>query len=298
MQERPSRRSVLASAGALALAGLAGCTTGDGATGATTTAAPTQTTTSESTTSQQPETTAADDAPSVTWDEVADFRTWLSDHSTLPSSNSRFDYQSVGLDQLVSAGRVSFLELSPADADGFLTQSGNAIYLGEFDADALTSAVEESPDHEVTGEYEGYTTAEATERGTELAVGGDAVLAGSELSAWIDTHVGEQERLEETDPVFTRIIRRLPHRGLVTGQYGAPAGGEIDAEAIEAWGTSMVSLDSGEGAWVYALEPDTSEAAVDELATELGESAFTDEVTDRRRDGRFVTFDATMPTPE
>ena len=295
MQERLSRRSVLASASAVALAGLAGCTGGDGG-DTTTTGDPTLTTTSQPTTSEQSETTG-DDAPAVDWDEVADFRTWLSAHSTLPSSNSRFDYQSVALDGVVGVGRTSVFDLSAADADGALVQSGNTIILGAFDPDALVADVEASADHELTGEHEGYRTAEATESGSELAIGEDAVLAGSELSVWIDTHLGERERLEETDPVFTHILRRLPHRGLVTAQYGPPAGGEIDAEVIEAWGTSMASLESGEGVWVYVLDPDTSEAAVDELAAELGESAFTEAVTSRRRDGRFVTFEATMPTP-
>lgn len=304
MQERPSRRSVLASAGALALAGLAGCT-GDGGTDATSTTTTsgatttTPSTTSETaTTSQETETTSEADAPTVDYDEVADFRTWLTAHSTIPESNNRFDYQSVGLDGVVGVGRTGVFDLSADDADGALVQSGNVVLLGEFDADALVEDVEASDGHEITGEYEGYRTAEATETGSELAVGEDAVLAGSELSVWIDTHLGERERLEETDPVFTRIVRRLPHRGLVTAQYGTPAGGEIDAEAIEAWGTSMPSLEAGEGTWVYVLEPDTGEAAVDELADELAASAFTDEVTDRSRDGRFVTFDATVPTPE
>lgn len=285
MQQRLSRRSVLAGAGTLALAGLAGCTSGG----------------SESDTTSATDGTAAatvgtteSDTPSVDWDEVADFRTWLTEYSTLPSSNARFDYQSVALDDLVESGRASFLDLSVENVDGFLSQSANAVYPGEFDADGLTTTIEESADHEVTGEHEGYTTAEAVETGTDFAVGDDAVLAGSELSVWIDTHLGERERLEEAAPVFTRIFERLPDRGLVTGQYGPPAGGEIDAEAIEAWGHSLSSLDADEGTWVYALEPGTSGDAVDELASELGASAFTTEVTDRAVDGRFVTFTAGM----
>lgn len=285
MQQRPSRRSVLASAGTLALAGLAGCTSGD---------SESDTTSATDSTADATVGTTESDAPSVDWDEVAGFRTWLTEYSTLPSSNARFDFQSVALDDLVESGRASFLDLSADDVDGFLSQSANVVYLGEFDADALTTTIEESADHEVTGEHEGYTTAEAAEAGTEFAVGEDAVLAGSELSVWIDTHLGERKRLEEAAPVFTRIFARLPDRGVVTGQYGPPAGGEIDAEAIEAWGHSMSSLDAGEGTWVYALEPGTGEAAVDELASELGASVFTTEVTDRVVDGRFVTFTAEM----
>lgn len=285
MQQRPSRRSVLASAGTLALAGFAGCTSGD---------TESDTTSATAATADETTTTTESDAPSVDWDEVADFRTWLTEYSTLPSSNARFDYQSVALDELVESGRASVLDLSVDDVDGFLSQSGNVVYLGEFDADALTTTIEDSADHEVTGEHEGYTTAEATERNTEFAVGDDAVLAGSELAVWIDTHRGERERLEGAAPVFTRIFERLPGRGVVTGQYGPPAGGEIDAEAIEAWGHSMASLDASEGTWVYALEPGTGEDAVDELASELGASAFTTEVTDRVVDGQFVTFTAAM----
>jgi len=296
MQERSSRRSVLATASGLALAGLAGCTASGGDDGATT-----QATTDESTaaTTEQGDTaTTTEASATVDYSEVGDFRTWLTDYSTLPSSNGRFDYQRVGLDTVVGVGRTSVFDISAADADGALVQSGNGIVLGSFDVADLVADVEASADHEVTGEHEGYRTAEATESGSELAVGEDAVLAGSDLSVWIDTHLGERDRLEEVDPVFTRILERLPHRGVVAGQYGTPAGGEIDAEAIEAWGTSMESLEAGEGTWVYVLEPGTDESAVEELASELAASAFTEAVTGRRRDGRFVTFEATTPVPE
>lgn len=297
MQERPSRRSVLAATGTLTVTALAGCTGGDS--DDATSSDPTDTATTADTTGASTTTEATTaDAPSVDWDEVAAFRTWLTDYSTIPESNHRFDYQSVGLDRLVESGRASFLDLSPADVDGFLVQSGNVFYLGGFDAGSLADTVEASEDHELTGEYEGYTTAEATETGTEFALGGDAVLAGSELTEWIDAHRGARQRLEEADPVFTRIFRRLPDRGLVTGQYGPPAGGEIDAEAIDAWGTSMPSLDADDGTWVYALAPDASEAEIDELASELDASAFTGEVTDRTVDGRFATFTATVAIPE
>lgn len=293
MDDRRSRRGVLASAGALTLTALAGCT-GDGSNATDTPATETpRDTTRAQTTTDGPGTTASD-APAVDWDEVADFRTWLTDYSTLPSSNSRFDYQSVGLEQVVGAGRASFLDLSTDAVDGFLTTSGNAFYLGDFDADALVDAVEDSPDHELTGDHEGYTTAEATETGTEVAVGDDAVLAGSELSVWIDAHVGQRARLEETDPVFTELLARLPERGIVAAQYGPPAGGEIDAAAIDAWGTSMASLDADTGTWVYAFEPGTGEAVVDDVAAGLTDGAFTTGVTDRSRDGRFVTFTATL----
>lgn len=295
MQQRPSRRSVLAGAGTLALAGLAGCTSGDSE--SATTDEPTATTT-ETTDTTADETTAESDAPAVDWSEVAAFRTWLADYSTLPGSNRRFDYQGVGLDRVVGTGRASFLELAADDIEGFLVQSGNSIYLGEFDADALTDRIEDSPDHEVTDEYAGYTTAAAAETDTEFAVGEDAVLAGSELSVWIDARRGERERLEEVDPVFTRIFERLPDREVVTAQYGAPAGGEIDADGIEAWGNSMPSVEPESATWVYALDADATEAEIDELEAELAASAFTGEVTERRVDGRFVTFSATVALPE
>lgn len=287
MQERPSRRSVLAGVGTLALAGVAGCTGGDSdSTTAATTDADTATGTDAAPTTES--------AASVDWSEVADFRTWLTAYSTLPSSNARFDYQSVSVAQIVENGRTSFLDLSVENVDGTLVQSGNTIVLGSFNASALANAVEVSDGYEVTGEHAGFTTAEATERETEFALGEDAVLAGSDLAVWIDTHRGERDRLEESDPVFTRIFEKLPERGIVAGQRGPPAGGEIDVEAIEAWGNSMASLDADTATWVYALEPDTSDETVDELADGLAASAFTDEVTDRSEDGRFVTFTATM----
>lgn len=282
MQRRPSRRSVLASAGTLALAGLAGCTSGDSDATDNPTKVSTDATTEPTTTAEQ----------SIDWSEVADFRTWLID-SADESSNGRFDYQEVGLDQIVGVGRTSVFDVAPEDADGALVQSGNTILLGDFDAEARVADLEAADGHEVTGEREGYTTAEAAETGTELAVGGDALLAGSDLATWIDAHVGERDRLEEADPTFTRIFEGLPDRGLVSGQYGPPLGGEIDAEAIEAWGHSTAEL-GAEGTWVYALEPDTGGAAIDELESELGASAFTTEVTGRTVDGRFVTFTAGM----
>jgi len=284
MQERPSRRSVLASAGALAFAGLAGCTGGNTGTDATT----------DTTATGTADATATERAPSVDWSEVADFRTWLTEYSTLPSSNARFDYQSVGLGTVIESGRASFLDLSVDNVDGVLFQSGNTIVLGSFNRSSLSNAVEVADDHEVTGEYEGYTTAEAVESETKLALGEDAVLAGSDLPVYIDTHRGERERLEETDPVFTTILGKLPERGIVAGQYGPPAGGEIDAEAIEAWGTSMASVDADTGTWVYAFESGTSDETVEAVESGLAASALTDEVTDRSEDGRFVTFTATM----
>lgn len=286
MQRQPSRRSVLASAGTLALTGLAGCTTGGSESETTSTV--TDTTTGATTRSTDSET------PDVDWSSVADFRTWLTDYSTLPSSNARFDYQEVGFEQLVGAGRTSVFDIATEDVEGVLLQSANVFVLGDFDAEARVADLEADESHEVTGEHEGYTTAEATETGTEFAVGGDAVLAGSDLTPYIDTHLGNRERLEESAPVFTRLLERLPDRGLITGQFGPPTGGEIDADAIEAWGHSLPSVDAADGTWVYALEPGTSGDSVDELEGELAASAFTKDVTDRVVDGRFVTFTASM----
>jgi len=284
MHERPSRRSVLASAGALAFAGLAGCTGGDTGTDATT----------DTTATGTADAAPTERAPSVDWSGVADFRTWLTEYSTLPSSNARFDYQSVDLGTVIESGRASFLDLSVDNVDGVLFQSGNTIVVGSFNRSALSNAVEVADDHEVNGEYEGYTTAEAVEGETKLALGEDAVLAGSDLPVYIDTHRGERERLEESDPVFTTILGKLPERGVVAGQYGPPAGGEIDAEAIEAWGTSMASVEADTGTWVYAFESGTSDETVEAVESGLAASALTDEVTDRSEDGRFVTFTATM----
>lgn len=300
MQQRPSRRSVLASAGLLAVTGLAGCTGGDtGDATRTDDTTRTRETTRSSTTSGATTTPDTTESPgeSVDWDDVADFRTWLTDYSTIPESNHRFDYQEVDLDTVLSSGRLAFLDVSTSDVDGALFQSANAFFLGSFDQGVLVDAVESSEDHEVTGEYEGYATAEATESGTELLVGGDAVAAGSELSAWVDAHNGDRERLEEVDPVFTHIFERLPDREFVTAQYDPPTGGEIDTEAIYAWGTSMPSLETDAGTWVYALDP-ASEEVVAELESDLAASAFVEEVTDVSVDDRFATFTATTVVPD
>lgn len=292
MDDSPSRRSLLASTGALALSGVAGCLGGRPGDSAPAPADPTDAPeeTAATTTTDDPADAAVD------WSEVAAFRTWLTDHSTFPSTNHRFDYQEVDLDGVAGSGRAGFLGLDAADVDGFLVQSGNAIFLGSFDAAALTDAVESSDEHEVTGEYEGYVTAEATETRTELAVGDDAVLAGAELSAWIDARRGDRDRLEEVDPVFTHLFRRLPDRGLLTAQYGSPTGGEIRVEEIYAWGHSMASLDADAATWVYVLEDAATEAVVADLEAGLDESVFTESVTDVAVDGRTVTVTATPTT--
>lgn len=292
MDDRRSRRGVLASAGALTLSALAGCTGGDSnESDDTATTDPPRTTTRATT--DDPATTDSDTS-SVDWDEVAEFRTWLTEYSTVQPSNSRFDYQSVGLEQAVSTGRTSFLDLSADAVEGYLITSANVFYLGDFDTDALVATIEESSKHDVTGEHEGYTTGETTASGTEIAVGDDAVLAGSDLSVFIDVHVGKRSRLEETDPIFTELLTRLPERGIVGAQYGPPAGGEIDTSAIDAWGTSTASLEADTGTWVYAFEPGTETAVIDDVAAGLTSGVFANEITARSRNGRFVTLTATL----
>lgn len=303
MDDCPSRRSVLATTGALALAGLAGCTSGDSNADAPTDTATTEPTSDQTTTSSTTAETVSDgddttdavmeDVEPVDWDEVSAFRTWLTDYSMIPEGNDRFDYQAVDLNRVVGTGRAGFLDLDVEAVDGFLVDSGNVVYPGSFDVDRLTDAVESSDAHELTGEYEGYVTAAATEHGTEFALGDDAVLAGSDLSKWIDAHLGDRNRLEEVDPVFTYLFRRLPDRGLLTAQYGPPAGGEISTEAIYAWGHSMASLDADDATWVYVLEDAATEDVVDELETGLEESVFTKSVTDVAVGGRIVTVTAT-----
>ncbi|WP_128477879.1 hypothetical protein [Halorussus pelagicus] len=288
-----SRRSFVASV-AVALAGCAGTSKrGNESDSATTT---TQTTDERTTTGSDAEGTTVesdDAAPTVAWDEVAPFRKWLTDYSTIPNSNHRFDYVRGYSDAYVKGGRVSFLDLSRESFDGHLTQSGNVIHLGSFDAASLTARIEESPDHERTGEYEKYAFAEQTETGIEVAVSDDALLAGSDLRTWIDTRLGKRERLEERDPDFTRVFQRLPDRGLVTGQYGPPTGGEIDNDAIKLWGLSRGSLSSDTATWVYVFE--TAEDLTDEALTsvENGLGPLVQEVTNSKRDGRFATITAT-----
>lgn len=298
MDERRSRRSLLASAGALALTGLAGCTSSgpEDATPADDTAGQTDTP-AESTTDREPDTSDGESTPSVDWSDVAGFRTWITDYTWVDGGNSRFDYQQVGVEQLTESGRASFLDLDPERVDGVLFHAGTVCYLGNFDAGALSETVESSDAHDVTGSYGGYTTADATETGARFAIGDDAVLAGASVEQLVDAHRGERERLEESAPVFTRLFDRLPDRGLVTGQFGAPVGGEVDADAIDAWAHSMPSLDAADGTWVYALASGTSTDEVDELEVELAASAFTEDVLERTVDGRFVTFTASMAKP-
>jgi hypothetical protein len=297
-----SRRSFVASV-AVALAGCAGTSDrGSESDGSATTNVPTtgdSTTDDEQTTAtagsdDERTTTESDDAaPTVAWNEVAPFRKWLTDYSTIPNSNHRFDYVRGHSDAYVKGGRVSFLDLPNESFDGHLVQSGNVVHFGSFDAASLTDRIEESPDHERTGEYDEFVFAEQTETGIEVAVGDDALLAGSDLRMWIDTRLGKRQRLEEEDPDFTRVFRRLPDRGLVTGQYGPPTGGEIDNDAIELWGLSRESLSSDTATWVYAFETaeELTAEALANVAEGLGPTV--EEVRNSERDGRFATITAT-----
>ncbi|WP_135851465.1 hypothetical protein [Halorussus salinus] len=292
-----SRRSFVASV-AVALAGCTGTSEREADSGSsTTTGVPTtdDDPTTAVTESDSERTTAEseDRAPTVAWDEVAAFRKWLTDYSTIPNSNHRFDYVGGYAESYVKGGRVSFLDLSRDSFDGHLVQSGNVVHLGSFDAASLTDRIEESPDHERTGEYEEYVLAEQTETGIEVAVGDDALLAGSDLRKWIDTRLGKRQRLEQVEPDFTRVFRRLPDRGLVTGQYGPPTGGEIDDDAIKLWGLSREGLSSDTATWVYAFETAEDLTAEALTAIEEGLGPTVEEVTGSERDGRFATITAT-----
>ncbi len=267
-----SRRSFVASV-AVALAGCTGTSDrGSESDSSTTTGAPPtdgERTTATAESRDERTTAESDDAPpTVAWDEVAAFRKWLTDYSTIPNSNHRFDYQRGYAESYVKGGRVSFLDLARASVDGHLVQSGTVVHLGSFDVASLTDRIEESPDHERTGEYDEYVLAERPESGSELAVGDDALLAGSDLRKWIDARVGTRERLEEVEPDFTRVFRRLPDRGLVTGQYGPPTGGEIDETVEDLTDEALTSIEEGLGPAV-------------------------EEVTGSERDGRFATITAT-----
>lgn len=297
-QPTVSRRAVLA-AGAVAIAGCSGgesdaTSPDDDASDASdrSTDAPTTTdgpaTTDEATTADAASTT--EPSSSVEWDEVAEFRKWLTDYSPIPGGNRRFDYQRGYADSFVAGGRVAFLELSPDDVTGHLTQSGTVVHLGSFDGEALVGKIEASDDHERTGEYEGYATAEATDARSELAVGDDAVLAGADVTEWIDARRGNRPRLEAVEPEFTRLFRNLPDRGVVAGQLGSPAGGEIDVDAIALWGTSMPAVDAGAATWVYVFEStdDLTDDALAEL--ERGLEPLTEELTGSTADGRLATI--------
>lgn len=250
------------------------------------------------------ETTATDDttdepdatddaATAVEWEEVAAFRRWLTDYSTIPNGNSRFDYQRGYAEAFVEGGRVAFLDLPRDGVDGHLTQSGTVVHLGAFDRESLVERVEASDDHELTGEHEGYALGRSEATGSEVAVGDDAVLAGSEVTPWIDARVGTRDRLETVDPDFTRLFRRLPDRGVVAGQYGPPTGGRIDLEAISLWGHSMPSLDADTATWVYLFDEESA-LTDDALATiERGLEPLTEEITAASADGRFATITAT-----
>jgi len=239
-------------------------------------------------------TSSADDATTaVEWEEVAAFRRWLTDYSTIPDANYRFDYQRGYAEAFVEGGRVAFLDLPRDAVDGHLTQSGTVVHLGAFDRESLVERVEADEDHELTGDHEGYALAENDATGSTVAVGEDAVLAGSEVTPWIDARVGVRDRLETVDPDFTRLFGRLPDRGVLTGQYGPPAGGRIDNEEIALWGNSMESPDADTATWVFLF--DDERALTDDAleSLETGLEPLTEEITDASADGRFATITAT-----
>ena len=214
----------------------------------------------------------------------------------------RFSYSSFLIEQTLQNGRASVLDIDPAAVDGFLIQTPALIFLGAFDRAGLETILEDMDGYTLTGEYESYRTAENAETGTQFALGDEAVLIGRDLELWIDARTGEDRRLEETTPVFTRLFDRLPRLTTsVVGQLGPPQSFDVDLDGLKAWVNSTPEPVPGKTTtqrWVYAFDEQPSEDTTRAIEQELSGNPLIDEVTETTVDSAFLTVTGESTLPE
>lgn len=221
------------------------------------------------------------------WKDSDEFREWLTDESAY--SESHFFEFVAGYSKSLVSPRLEAFDLTGENVDGHLIQSGAEIHLGQFDAESIVSQFEDSDDHEVGDEHEGYTIVDE-----DVAVGDDAVLwygMEGDLTRRIDVRTGAEDRLEAADPTFTDLFETLPDGSIVSGQYHSSEWDEFDIDELSLWGSSIESLESGEATWVFVFE-DESEPTEDVLA-ELETVA--EEVHDAELDEETAIVTGTVP---
>lgn len=230
------------------------------------------------------------------WDSAATFRTWLRFESPIDGGNRRFDYTEVFPDGVDFRGVLPpFADLTIADVDAHLVQGFTQVFFGSFDVESIAAAAEDADVAAVLDTYEGFVVVEEERpdgRIRTLAVGAEAIVIGDDYAERIDAHLGEADRLEDVDPEFTHLFRRLPHRTTVTGQYDSPAGGTVDVDEIYCWGVSSESPTADEMTWVFVLE--SAADLTDDVLAEL--EAVSSDVRESRTEGRTATIVGAPPT--
>ena len=236
------------------------------------------------------------EASEPNWDEVKEYRKWLTDARLRENSNLRFEYTD-GYTDVFVGGRVEPLDISSENVDGHLTQSGRVVHLGGFDTETLVERVEEADGYETAGEYEGYTVVEGAVNGTtvELVFAEDAVVVGEGYEAAIDARVGNRERLEEVESDFTLLLDELPEGETVAGQYGAPPESSPVGEYVSVWGVSHETQTGGETTWVYVFED--ADDVTPKRAGILASSIQLGDANDTETDGRVARVVGEVPVP-
>ena len=204
------------------------------------------------------------------WDH-AEFRAWLLDEGPVEDGNRRFDYTET-IPEGFGSDLPSFFDVSQATVDGHLVQGFTQVFLGAFDADAMTAGGADADSFTLADEYEGYAVLEPDGDGPPAAIGPDAIVIGEDYERRIDARYGERDRLEEADPDFERLFAELPHENTISGQYGSPTGGDADIDEIALWGVSSPEPMADSMTWVFVFEDEAAltEDALADLETVSG----------------------------
>lgn len=289
------RRTAIAGMGSTMLAAIAGCA-GDASPQETSNADTPRSSATPSDGGGGPTATSGEEDTLVDWDDAQEYRTWLTDGvmQTDAETNARFTYAATYAEPYAAGERAAVLDLAPENIDGHLLSGGTIVHFGTFDVGSLRDRVDASEDHEVVDEYEGFDVVDG-ELG-HLAIGADAVVVGNGYEPLIAAHERRRDRLEEIDPVFTRLFEKLPPGQELVGQFDSPTGGDVDVEAIHAWAHTVESFDGGDATWVFAF--DDEEDLTEEVLGEL-EGIVPDidgaSVDRSSRDGRFARVEGILP---
>jgi len=239
-------------------------------------------------------------------DETTDvaFREWLTNPDV--TETTRFEYSETQIEQAIE-GRLTVLNLDPQQVEGYLIQLPALILFGDFDVSRLEATLEETDEYRLAETYESYRMAypldtEESDDGlveSQFALGTDAVLLGRDLDLWIDTQNGDSERLEESYPIFEDLFRRLPDQTNVTGQLGRPPTWEEGPDGLEAWGTSVPTLDPGEitQTWIYAFTESPTTNQIERVEQNLSDT-IVESIDQTETDNRFLTVTGTVLIPD
>jgi len=288
---RLTRRSAIA----LAVAGLAGCTTSFGDEEADDDGTDIDDSRSDHESSPEGrEEHIPDRDIEPDWESAAPFRSWLLFDTPVDGGNRRFDYTEQFPDTVDLEGVLpEFTGLGLEEVDGHLVQGFTQVFFGSFDPEAITDAAADAETAEFDDIYEGYAVITETlpdETTRTVAVGTDAIVIGDDYEARIDANLGYGDRLEDVDPEFTHLFEQFPHETTITGEYDAPAG-VLEMPEIYLWGVSSESPTAEEMTWVFIFEDeaDLSEETLSDLEAVAGD------VLEADREGRTATIVGAAP---